>query len=196
MITSSSASRKTIRVRMLSRPRALRLSLISSKGRPERESMTTARWVCCSGMSWALTTAPNSDGGRLSITTYSRSSRTSAALERPAPDMPVTIRTCGASRVEVMPMSAVEGSVQVVGDGLGHDLGQVVHVGLSHLPQRPETAERVALALGADTRHGVEDRIDHGVRPELLVIGVGEAVCLVPDLLQEIERLGVAGDAK
>src|ERR671912_823147 len=55
-----------------------------------------------------------------------------------------------------------------------------------------EVGQYLLLALGADTGEVVEDRGGHGPAAELGVVGVGEAVGLVTDALEEVQFGGVA----
>src|ERR671910_1107121 len=55
-----------------------------------------------------------------------------------------------------------------------------------------EVGQYLLLALGADTGEIVEDRGGHGPAAELGVVGVGEAVGLVADALEEVQFGGVA----
>src|SRR3954447_20848254 len=75
--------------------------------------------------------------------------------------------------------------------GQGDELGQrrLLHRGHAAqlldqplLPRRPEAGDVVDAAL------------DHALAPELAVVVDGEAVSLVPQALQQVERLGLAGD--
>src|SRR3712207_1036693 len=55
-----------------------------------------------------------------------------------------------------------------------------------------EVGEYLPLALGADAGEVVEDRGGHGLATDLSVVGVGEAVGLVTDALEEVQFGGVA----
>src|SRR5919112_821082 len=55
-----------------------------------------------------------------------------------------------------------------------------------------EVGQYLLLAFGADSREVVEDRGGHGPAAEPGVVGVGEAVGLVADALEEVQFGGVA----
>src|SRR5215210_5570976 len=55
-----------------------------------------------------------------------------------------------------------------------------------------EVGQYLLFAFGADAGEVVQDRGGHGPATELDVVGVGEAVGLVPDALEEVQLGGVA----
>src|SRR5690606_33980924 len=94
--TSSLASRNSSVGRTPRARSALSDPCKAAKKEPDRTSITTATLAtarCPSASSF--TTVGSNSGGRLSTTNQPRSSRTSAAVLRPAPDMPETSTSSG-----------------------------------------------------------------------------------------------------
>ena len=67
-------------------------------------------------------------------------------------------------------------------------LGQIRHACLTDALQPTELPEQGAPALGAQAIDGFQGRCHPGRRPALAMPGNGEAVGLVPDLLDEQQR--------
>ena len=218
---SSVASRKT-RLGCSPRSRAAAMASESMPNHPrERTSTTTA--TCCiaaSGLrsrAWSRrsASAESSCGGRLSTTSQPRSSSTLAAVERPAPLMPVTM-TMGASAsdrrgvgrgrrsFENFSRREVHGWLrrctlsQVGRDGRGKrgsDAGHRHDVGGLRLTQafdRPEVPQERLLPARPQTGYAVELARRHRLGPALAVEGDGEAVGLVPQALEQVEALARA----
>ena len=138
-------------------------------------------------------------GGRLSTTYQPRSSSAFAAVDRPAPDIPVTISTSPVSRsasamttpVVALSLSTRE-QVRVDRRGeLGPDarqLGDLAGRRLLECRHRAEMAQQRLDARVAEPRHLGEHALD--VAPAALALmGDGEAVGLVAQSLQQVQRL-------
>ena len=90
--------------------------------------------------------------------------------------------------------------VDLVVHGIGHVVGQPGQ-GPQVLPRRPLHGVDAAqlpgqpfAAGGAQALDVVEDRACHPLAAELAVVGDGEAVGLVPDALEQVQRLGTPRD--
>ena len=85
--------------------------------------------------------------------------------------------------------------------GMGHLLRQprqafeLLEAGLLHRRHPAELLQQALPASRPQPGHVVEDALRHPLGPQLAVVGDGEAVGLVPDALQEVEGLGLPGDA-
>src|SRR5437588_3290989 len=91
----------------------------------------------------------------------------------------------------------VELGVQRVGHLLGQpgDRLQVLEAGLLHGRDAAQVLQQALLPSGPEAGDVVDGALGHALAAELAVIGDGEAVGLIADALQEVERLGLAPDA-
>src|SRR6266508_1477302 len=188
----------------------------SLKKTPPRTSATMARRDGPPAPPPSSAIFPISAGGRLSTTKYPRSSRHFAASERPAPDRPVITVKSTISwlwlRLGFRPVvvatsarpsfpglggwAAVEPLVDRPGHGRPQSGGglQLLDGGRPEAGNRTEPLQQGPLAGGPDPWDVVELGVQGALRPFLPVIGDGEAVGLVPDVLQHEQRLGPPGD--
>ncbi len=84
--------------------------------------------------------------------------------------------------------------VDLAGDAAGEarDGFELLEGGVEEGVRGAEVVQDLLLARGADARQLVEDGGGHGPAAQLAVVGVGEAVGLVADPLQEVQLGGVA----
>src|SRR4051812_818461 len=171
---------------------------------PERTSTTSTNRRGSSRPCARSTTFGMSAGGRLSITKNPRSSNTSAALDRPAPDIPVMIVTSSPGGVMATMVARtrtgsrrVQLRVHRAGDVLREprDGDQLLLRLRAQLLHGAELAQQARTANRPQSLHLVEDGRRALPVAQLAVIRDGKAMRFVAHLLQQIERLGVARDA-
>src|SRR5687767_11248645 len=167
---------------------------------PDRVSTTKPKRLPPSWARPSSATLAISAGGRLSMTKNPRSSSTSAAADRPAPDMPVMIVTSISGADAAAPDSGTRPAVQMREQRPPDPLRQPRdrdHLVLGQLPQplhRAELLEEAPAPRRTEPGDIVEHRPRHLLVPKLAVVRDREAVGLVAHLLEEVERLGVARD--
>src|SRR5437879_33541 len=179
----------------------------SLKKTPPRTSATIARRDGPPAPPPSSAILPISAGGRLSTTKYPRSSRHFAASDRPAPDRPVITVKSTISwlwlRLGFRPVvvaisacpslsglgggAAVEPLVDRPGHGRPQSWGglELLDRGRPQAGHRTEPLEQRPLAGGPDPGYVVELGVQGALRPLLPVIGDGETVGLVPDVLED-----------
>ena len=206
MSTSSAASRKRIRTRLRSGlervdRRAARRRGPRHPARPRRPPGSISDPV----PSTSSDTLEIRAEGMLSITNQPRSSRVAPAVDRPAPDMPVTTRYSLIGPPSQPASSPVGGSsgrqrrVEPLVDG-GTDgcrqpryAHQLVPRRISQCRQAAELLDQPVAPLRAQPGDPVEGPDGHPLAPQRAVVGDGEPVGLVPQPLQQVEGLGLAG---
>src|SRR5690625_3186394 len=182
---SSTAAARS--VRCVPRPR-MSVTIATFGRAPSARPTSSSR----AGIIWA---------GRLSTTNQSRSSRTRAAVDLPAPDIPVTRTTSGwcpravvsaAILCRTFLQSCVNRSRQCRADAV--DLLQLLDGGLPDARHRPEGLQQGPAPGGAQAGDRIEGgRLRRcGTLPAM--VGDRDAVRLVADPLQQIQPLGAAGE--
>ena len=134
--------------------------------------------------------------GRLSMTNQPTSSSAAAAVERPAPDIPVTT-TNSLTPHRPLPTSLAHALVHGETDAVGQP-GQGLELLERRRPHRVDPAQlldQAGLAGRPETGDVVEDAARHPLAPPLAVERDGEAVRLVAHPLQEVERVRAAAQA-
>src|SRR5690606_27839648 len=214
--TSSVASRKSTFGLYPRASRSLMTAPRSSVKARLRTSITTATRVTA-----PLERAPRStivainSGGRLSTTNQPRSSRHLAAVLRPAPERPLTTATSipACSSLTALPFSDIDtGTFPVLlrapsgspfcrqrrVHGLGQpapearDFSYFLHTRLAQLPHRSEVLEQRFPPSLPQPRNGIQCGALHALGALGPVVGDGEAVRLVADPLQQVERFARA----
>ncbi len=206
--TSSGASRKRTRTRWRARPGSRGPAGRPRSSPPPRPITRATRSVSEPGRPPSSATLVIRAGGRLSMTNQPRSSRVAAAVERPAPDMPVTTRNS-----LIAPQSRPSGRPpagnrrrRAVGRGgrrggprrrrrpPGRGASRGCAGPRGGRPQRPHPAhllQQAGPAGRAQAGDPVERAGRHPLAPALAVVGDGEAVGLVAHPLEQVERLGL-----
>ena len=125
--------------------------------------------------------------GRLSMTNQPRSSRDAAAVERPAPDIPVTTRN---SLTGYQPLAHAVVHREPTGSGSQDSAMQLLQRGGPHRVDPAQLLDQAGLAGRPQARDAVQHALGHALAPLLAVEGDGEAVRLVPDPLEQVEGIG------
>src|SRR5664280_1196144 len=201
--TSSAASRNRMRTRLRPAISASTAGSTSSRSPPPRPTTKATRFISEPAPSTSSETLAMSAEGMLSITNQPRSSSVAAAVDRPAPDIPVTTRYSLMGPLSVSGASSVgrQRRVEPLVDGTAHGrrqpryAHQVVTAGPAEPGEATELLHQPGPPLGPEPRHAVEGADGHPLAPQRPVVGDGEAVGLVPQPLQEVQRLGLAWQA-
>src|ERR1022692_4747319 len=138
-----------------------------------------------------------SSGGMLSMTNQPRSSSAAEAVERPAPDMPVTSNTSLIVRT-LLGGPRLARALQVIVEPGGHVSGQpgqrrqLVERGLAQRVQGAELLEQAVTSRRAQSLDTLQSGGDHGLAPLGSMKADGEAVGLVAQALDQVETLRAA----
>src|SRR5271166_1332161 len=195
---SSAASRNTTRAVAPRVPRSVTADFRSVLNARLRTSTTAAiRLTAPLDLAARSTMVGSRPGGRLSTTNQPRSSSDLAAVDRPAPDIPV-MTTMSAGR---QPFSCVLS--RLIGTQGGRDGGgepgadaryrrDLFHARCAELTHRAEVLEQGLAPGRAEPRHVVERAGGGGLAALLAVVGDREPVRLVPHPLQQVQPFAAA----
>src|SRR6516165_3139436 len=138
-----------------------------------------------------------SSAGKLSMTNQPTSSNAAAAVERPAPDIPVTTANSLIAPLLSWSPSLAHALIDGESDAVWQPrrCQQFLQGCRTDGVHPAELLDQARLAVGAQAGDVVENALGHSLAPALPVERDGEAVRLVAHPLQEVQRVGAAPQA-